>query len=220
MTEQTTHALQPDTALDALLAAADAAVLDRVSAALDIDAGRAAIFAPSAPPEEVPENGGDGDESELESILAFTSEDIVRWLAISGPGFLPQQLDKAASTVRTMTVVGRALLPCSMRRSWGLATDFLTEVQDRLSELKSGLARRELCLDQALDLQLQACQHLERFAGALRQAAQGPHGPKAGRVSERLIATAEMTQTLLGWTRGGIEALFRETDHPLHSPVR
>ncbi|MET9413784.1 hypothetical protein ABZY03_06265 [Streptomyces klenkii] len=165
-------------------------------------------------------SGGSGDESELDSILAFTDDEIIRWMAISGPGFLPQQLDKAISTIRTMTVVGRALLPPSMRPSWGLATDFLIEGQDHLTELKTGLARRELGLNEALDLQHQACRSLERFTGTIRQATHTPSGSKAARVNERLIATAEMTQTLLGWTRGGIQALFRETDHPLRSPVR
>ncbi|BBJ37381.1 hypothetical protein SSPO_000990 [Streptomyces antimycoticus] len=128
-----------DAQLDALLAAADAAVLGRLADAVDIDAGRAAVFAPSVTAEEVPSSGA-GDVSGLEWMLPLGEDSLLQWLAISGPGYLPRRLDKSTSTIRTMTVVGRALLPHSMRAYWGLATDFLTASNDHLMRLKAGLA--------------------------------------------------------------------------------
>ncbi|MYU17480.1 hypothetical protein GTZ78_44040, partial [Streptomyces sp. SID8361] len=138
-----------DAQLDALLAAADAAVLDTLAEAVDIDAGRAAVFAPSITAEEVP-SSGEEDASGLEWMLPFGKDSLLQWLAISGPGYLPRQLDKSTSTIRTITVVGRALLPHSMRTYWELATDFLTASNDHLMRLKAGLAHHELTREAAL----------------------------------------------------------------------
>ncbi|MEU7246294.1 hypothetical protein [Streptomyces sparsogenes] len=209
-----------DDQLDALLAAADAAVLDKLAAVVDLDAGRAAVFAPSVTAEEVPASGDEGAESQLEWLLPFSGDSLVQWLAISGPGYLPRQLDKATSTIRTMTVVGRALLPESMRIYWGLATDFLSDASSRLTRLKTGLAHHELTRDAALALQEAARTGIEQFLGTLRKAVQMPHGPRADRVIERLIGTGEMVLTLLGWARESVEQLFADTDHTRHCPTR
>ncbi|MFK4272589.1 hypothetical protein [Streptomyces milbemycinicus] len=208
-----------DAQLDALLATADAAVLDKLTQATDIDAGRAAVFARSVTAEEVPPSG-EGDQCQLEWLLPFNDDSLLRWLAISGPGYLPRQLDKAISTIRTMTVVGRALLPESMRAYWGLATDFLSEASSRLTRLKTGLAQHELTRDAALALQDAAHTAIEQFLGTLHQATQNPHAPQAGRVTERLISTGEMVLTLLGWARESVEQLFADTDHTHHCPTR
>ncbi|MEU5930934.1 hypothetical protein ABZ817_47180, partial [Streptomyces antimycoticus] len=183
-----------DAQLDALLAAADAAVLGRLAEAVDIDAGRAAVFAPSVTAEEVP-SSGEGDASGLEWMLPFGKDSLLQWLAISGPGYLPRQLDKSTSTIRTMTVVGRALLPHSMRAYWGLASDFLTASNDHLMRLKAGLAHRELTREAALAAHHAAHTGLGQFLGTLRQAAQAPNDPQTGRVIERLISTGEMVLT-------------------------
>ncbi|KAK1184376.1 hypothetical protein B7755_043545 [Streptomyces sp. NBS 14/10] len=207
-----------DAQLDALLATADAAVLDKLTQATDLDAGRAAAFARSVTAEEVPPSGE--GECQLEWLLPFNDDSLLRWLAISGPGYLPRQLDKAISTIRTMTVVGRAPLPESMRAYWGLSTDFLSEASSRLTRLKTGLAQHELTRDAALDLQDAAHTGIEQFLGTLHQATQLPHDPRAGRVTERLISTSEMLLTLLGWARQSVEQLFADTDHTHRCPTR
>ncbi|MGW7759045.1 hypothetical protein ACWGK6_47555 [Streptomyces violaceusniger] len=208
-----------DAQLDALLAAADTAVLGRLAEAVDIDAGRAAVFAPSVTAEEVP-SSGEGNVSGLEWMLPFGKDSLLQWLAISGPGYLPRQLDKSTSTIRTMTVVGRALLPYSMRAYWGLATDFLTASNDHLMRLKAGLAHRELTREAALAAHHAAHTCLGQFLGTLHQAAQAPNDPQTSRVIERLISTGEMVLTLLEWARQSIEQLFSDTDRSLRCPTR
>ncbi|WP_413812741.1 hypothetical protein [Streptomyces sp. OE57] len=209
-----------DAQLDALLAAADAAVLGRLAEAVDIDAGRAAVFAPSVTAEEVPPSSGQGNVSGLEWMLPFGKDSLLQWLAISGPGYLPRQLDKSTSTIRTMTVVGRALLPHSMRAYWGLATDFLTASHDHLMRLKAGLAHRELTREAALAAHHAAHTGLGQFLDTLHQAAQAPNDPQTSRVIERLISTGEMVLTLLEWARQSIEQLFSDTDRSVRCPTR
>ncbi|MDN3058957.1 hypothetical protein PH213_31345 [Streptomyces sp. SRF1] len=207
-----------DAQLDALLAAADAAVLGRLAKAVDIDAGRAAVFAPSINAEEVP-SSDEADASELEWLLPFGEDSLLQWLAISGPGYLPRQLDKSTSTIRTMTVVGRALLPHSVRTYWGLATDFLTTSSDHLMRLKTGLAHHELTREAALAVHHAAQMCLGQFLGTLHQAAQAPNDPQTSRVIERLVSTGEMVLTLLDWARQSIEELFADTDRSLRCPA-
>ncbi|MFK4272620.1 hypothetical protein [Streptomyces milbemycinicus] len=119
-----------------------------------------------------------------------------------------------------MTVVGRALLPESMRAYWGLATDFLSDASSRLTRLKTGLAQHELTQDAALALQEAVQTGIEQFLGTLRKAAQMPHSRQTGRVIERLVSTGEMVLTLLGWARQSVEQLFADTDHARHCPTR
>ncbi|MGW7020228.1 hypothetical protein ACWGGS_12885 [Streptomyces decoyicus] len=208
-----------DAQLDALLIAAGEGVRERLADAIDVDAGRAAIFKASVVVEDVPACG-EQDTSHLAWLLPSTGDSLIQWLAVSAPGYLPQQLDKAMSTIRTMTVVGRALLPESLRPCWGLATDFLTECRDNLVRLKTGLAHRELTREEALTLQYRVRTGIGQVRGTLRQANRSMQGPDAACVIERLISTSEMILILLGWTRQGIEQLFADTEQTLQCPTR
>ncbi|WP_046498529.1 hypothetical protein [Streptomyces odonnellii] len=209
-----THA-EDDTAFDDWLAAADTATLERVEAAIDLDAGCAAIFAAAVVPETVTEDDTDnGHWGHLDTALREAADSIAPWLALRSLFVLPHQLDKAITTTRTMTVVGRALLPDSMRIPWGLASDFLTDCNAHLARLKHGLLRRDLSRQEAIALHDRALADITNFRAAFQQALCTTTHPKAHQVGERLVSTAEMLVVLLRWTRDSITYIFEDSECP------
>lgn len=204
-----------DAAFDEWLAAADTETLERAHAAIDLDAGCAAIFTATVVPETVKEEDTDSEHWEhLEVTLRAAAESIAPWLALRGLFALPHQLDKAITTTRTMTVVGRALLPDTMHIYWGLASDFLADCNADLTRLKQGLLRREITREDAMAVHQRAFADITKFRTAFQQSLNTTANPKAHRVGERLISTAEMLILLLGWIHDSIAYIFNETDCP------
>lgn len=223
-TEQEIGLSAEDAQFDAWLRGIDAAVLPRLEMALDLDAGRAEIFATAVCPESVPEP----DTVDPQEMAAFAhsldglsrqTAQIEQWLAKSAPNYLPFQLDQAYSVTRTMIVVGRALLSESMPEAWGLASDFLQPCLSDLLRLKTGLAQRDLERDEALALHTDVLEKIDSFRGVLRQCTHPAHGVKARKVSERLITAAGTVCVLLSWVWGGIEYLFTDSGQTQHLPV-
>lgn len=211
---------EDDTAFDDWLAAADSATLERVEATIDLDAGCAAIFAAAVVPETVTEEDTDnGHWAHLDTALREATDSIAPWLALRSPFALPHQLDKAITTTRTMTVVGRALLPDSMRIPWGLASDFLAECNADLVRLKHGLLRRDLSSQEAVALHDRALADINNFRAAFQQALYTATHPKAHQVGERLVSTSEMLVVLLRWTRDSITYIFKDSECPTTVPV-
>ena len=216
-----------DAAFDAWLMGVDSGVLQRVNAALDLDAGRAAIFATALSPETVPERGSDDEETvafgrQLDTLLDGATARMEQLITLEAPNYLPYQLDHATNTARTMTVVGRALLSDSMQIPWALAADFLDAGLSSLLLLKTGLAERDLERKQALDLLEEVQADIGNFCGVLRQCTHTGHGPKAMLFTDRLVATAELVQVLLRWIEKSIEYLFDDCGLPTprHLPVQ
>ncbi|MFJ2217303.1 hypothetical protein ACIQVO_00425 [Streptomyces sp. NPDC101062] len=204
---------EDDTAFDDWLAAADTETLERAEAAIDLDAGCAAIFAAAVVPEAVTDHEADnGHWGHLDEALREAADSIAPWLALRSLYALPHQLDKAITTTRTMTVVGRALLPDSMRIPWGLASDFLAECNTDLARLKNGLLRRDLGREEAMALHSRAVAGISNFRAAFQHALHVTSHPKAHQVGERLISTAEMLILLLRWTRDSITHIFNDTE--------
>jgi hypothetical protein len=218
---------RPDTttgdeaAFDAWLAATDSALHQKVAAAVHLDAGRAQIFAAAVAMETVPVTAEEPPEqwAHLEAVLREAADSIAHWVVLAGPHTLSQQLTKAISTTRTMTVVGRALLPDSLSAPWGLAADFLTESHLHLTQLRGGIIHRTIGRDEALALHARSHGGVSTFQAALQHSvnATAP-GSKAHVVMTRLLATTEMLLVLLRWNRDSIEHLFDDSDHPSHAP--
>lgn len=217
-TDDGKHAVRGDDAeFDVWLLAVDAGALSRIDDALDLDAGRASLFAATIVAERVPEHEGEDLQARaLDELLYRKIAHIEQTLAGTSPSSLPRQLEQAASTSRTMLVVGRALLSEAMPSAWGLAADFLHPCLGNLAQLKEGLSEHQLDVHDALALHDRVLEGIDNFRGALEQCAHPGHGPKALRVSERLVTTAETVRILLSWTREGIQDLFDEsgTAHP------
>ncbi|CAM5304497.1 hypothetical protein [Streptomyces aurantiogriseus] len=117
-----------------------------------------------------------------------------------------------------MTVVGRALLPESMRAPWGLAADFLTESHLHLTQLRGGIVHRTIDRDEALSLHGHARTGITTFQATLQHTLDTtPPSSKAHLVMTRMFATAEMLLLLLRWTRDSIEHLYDDT-LPTHTP--
>ncbi|CAL9329414.1 hypothetical protein SUDANB106_00040 [Streptomyces sp. enrichment culture] len=210
-----------DDAFDAWLAAADAALVEKMEAALDFDAGRAAIFSSAVAVETVPPDGGSIEQwGQLEAVLRDATDSIAHWLALRTPSALPHQLNKAITTTRTMTVVGRALLPESMRSAWGLASDFLSESHKDLVHLRNGVVHRAIGRQEALALHSRAQDGMSTFCAALECSLRTTPSPKARQVGARLLATAEMLSLLLKWTHDSIEYLFDDSGCPARMPAR
>lgn len=201
-----------DAVFDAWLLGGDAGVLGRVAEALDLDAGRASLFATTVGPETVPEHEGDDLQArELGELLYRKTAHLEQTQTWSGPNSLPCQLEQAAATSRAMLVVGRALLSDAMPSAWGLAADFLYTYLGDLMQLRDGLTEHELDRRDALALHDRVLDGIDNFRGALEQCAHRGHGLKALRVSERLVITAETVRIQLSWTREGIQDLFDES---------
>jgi hypothetical protein len=209
-----------EAAFDAWLAATDSALHRKVEAAVDLDAGRAQIFAASVTTETVPVTDEEpGQWAHLEAVLREAADSIAHWVALVGPHTLSQQLTKAISTTRTMTVVGRALLPDSMSAPWGLAADFLTESHLHLTQLRGGIVHRTIGRHEALALHARAHGDVTTFQAALQHTlAATASGSKAHLVMSRLLATTEMLLLLLRWNRDSIEHLFDDIDRSSHVP--
>jgi hypothetical protein len=208
-----------DAAFDVWLLGVDAAVLQCVDAVLDLDAGRAAIFAASVAPEAVPEEGSDDQQAaalgrQLDALLDRETARINEMLSLSAPHYLPYQLSRATASINTMIVVGRALLSEPMPAPWALASDFLHACLSDLMRLNAGLAQRNLEHKDAQTLLEQARVGLDTFCGVLRQCTHTGHGPKARHVTNRLITTAETIQVVLQWTRASIDYLFDDCNQP------
>ncbi|MEU6068607.1 MULTISPECIES: hypothetical protein [Streptomyces] len=209
-----------EAAFDDWLAASDTALHEKVATALDLDTGRAHIFAASLTAETA--STVDAEEPEewahLEAVLREAADSIAHWLALSAPHTLSQQLSKALSTTRTMVVVGRALLPDSLSAPWGLAADFLTESHLHLTQLRGGILHRTLDRQEALGLHTGARSGIATFQAALEHTLQTTApGSKAHLVMNRLLSTGEMLLLLLRWTRESIDHLFDDMDR--HSQV-
>ncbi|MFI8076270.1 hypothetical protein ACIF85_47365 [Streptomyces sp. NPDC086033] len=210
-----------EAAFDAWLAATDSALHQQVGAAMNLDAGRAQIFAASVTTETVPaiKEEPPGQWAHLEAVLREAADSIAHWVVLAGPHTLSQQLTKAISTTRTMTVVGRALLPDTMSAPWGLAADFLTESHLHLTQLRGGIAHRTIGRLEALALHARAHGGVTTFQAALEHTlATTPSGTKAHLVMTRLLATTEMLLLLLRWNRESIEHFFDDSDCPSHVP--
>ncbi|MBG7696614.1 hypothetical protein HCJ76_00480 [Streptomyces sp. MC1] len=199
-----------EAAFDAWLAAANSALHDTVEAAIDLDAGRAQIFATSVTAETVPLMEEETEQwTHLEAVLREAADSIAHWVALAGPHTLSQQLTKAISTTRTMTVVGRALLPDNLSGPWGLAADFLTQSHMDLTQLRGGLAHRAIERHEALALHARAYANVTTFQAALQHTlAASPPRSKAHMVMTRLLATTEMLLLLLQWNRNSLEHFF------------
>ena len=209
---------EDEAAFDDWLAAADTTMLQRAKDAIDLDEGCAAIFAKVVEPEACTEDGG-AQWEHLESVLREAADSIAPWLALRGLYALPHQLDKAITTTRTMTVVGRALLPDDMRIPWGLASDFLIDSNGDLTRLKHGLVQRSLSREEALALHNRVVTGITNFRAAFQQSLGRTTIRKAHQVGERLIATAEMLILLMRWTRDSIDHIFDDSDCPTSVPV-
>lgn len=204
-----------DTAFDDWLAAVNTATLERTEAAIDLDAGCAAIFAAAVVPETVSdEDAGNEHWGYLDTALREAADSIAPWLALRSLYALPHQLDKAITTTRTMTVVGRALLPDSLRIPWGLASDFLADCNADLARLKLGLLRQDLSRQEAMTLHNRAVANITNFRDAFQQCLNTTSHPKTQQVGERLISTAEKLILLLSWTLDSIAHIFNDTDCP------
>ncbi|GHD52149.1 hypothetical protein [Streptomyces galbus] len=209
-----------EAAFDAWLAAANSALHDTVEAAIDLDAGRAQIFATSVSAETVPLVEEDTEQwTHLEAVLREAADSIAHWVALTGPHTLYQQLTKALSTTRTMTVVGRALLPNDLSGPWGLAADFLTQSHLALTQLRGGLAHRTIERHEALALHAHAYGSVATFQAALQHTlATTPPRSKAHMVMSRLLATTEMLLLLLQWNRNSIEHFFNDSGSTANVP--
>ncbi|MGI5338566.1 hypothetical protein ACQEVS_14760 [Streptomyces sp. CA-181903] len=210
-----------EAAFDAWLAATDAALHDKVEAGLDLDAGRAQIFAASVTAESVPTMEEKPEQwAHLEAVLREAADSIAHWVALAAPHTLSQQLNKAVSTTRTMMVVGRALLPDSMRAPWGLAADFLTESHLNLTQLREGVVCCTVDRQEALALHARARSRITHFQAALQHTLKAsPPGSKAHLVMTRLLATTEMLLLLLRWAYDSIECFFFDgSDRSPHVP--
>ncbi|MFG2351664.1 hypothetical protein [Streptomyces phaeochromogenes] len=209
-----------EAAFDAWLATVDNTLHDKIEAASDIDAGCAQIFASSVTAETASTVEVEPEQwDHLEAVLRDAADSIAHWLALAAPHNLSHQLNKAISTTRTMTVVGRALLPESMRAHWGLAADFLAESYLHLTHLKSGLVHHALDRQEALSLHTRARSGIATFQAALQHVLPTlPAGSKPHHVIERLLATVEMLLLLLDWSRDSIVRLFDERDLPAQIP--
>ncbi|GHH83824.1 hypothetical protein GCM10018793_46850 [Streptomyces sulfonofaciens] len=171
-------------------------------------------------PEATTEGHGDIERwGHLDAALRQALDGIAPWLALKTPYALPHQLDKAAGTTRTMTVVGRALLPDSMRLHWGLASDFLDDCHARLIRLKKGLMQRSLSRDEAMALHHRVVAGMANFRAAVQQSVDAASDARTRQVGERLVATAEMLTLLLRWIRDSIEHIFDDTGCPTSVPV-
>ncbi|MFF9765478.1 hypothetical protein ACF1GT_02465 [Streptomyces sp. NPDC014636] len=215
-----THA-GDEAAFDTWLAAADTALHEKTAAALDLDTGRARIFAASLTAETASAvEAAEPEEAEqwahLEAVLREAADSTSHWLALAAPHTLSQQLGKALSTTRTMAVVGRALLPDSLRTPWGLAADFLTESHLYLTQLKGGILHRALDRPEALGLHAGARSGIATFQAALEHTLRTvAPGTKEHMVMSRLLSTAEMLLLLLRWTHDSIERLYDDSEqHP------
>ncbi|MXM68944.1 hypothetical protein GR925_37525 [Streptomyces sp. HUCO-GS316] len=209
-----------EAAFDAWLAATDTALHEKVGAAVNLDVGRARIFAASVTEEIVPITQEEPEQwAHLEAVLREAADSIAHWVALAAPHTLSHQLTKAISTTRTMTVVGRALLPDSMDAPWGLAADFLAESHLHLTQLRGGIVHRTIDRPEALALHARACGGIATFQAALEYTLKtAPPGSKAHLVMTRLLATTEMLLLLLRWTRDSIEYLFDDSDRSSHLP--
>lgn len=211
---------EDEAAFDDWLAAADTTMLERVETAIDLDAGCASIFSTAMVPESVPDDDPDiGHWTNLDAALREAADSIAPWLALRSLHALPHQLDKAITTTRTMTVVGRALLPDAMRIPWGLASDFLADCNTDLTRLKHGLLHRSLSRQEAVDLHSRAASGVTNFRAALLQALRSTDQPRAHQVGERLVSTAEMLCLLLKWTGDSINYIFSDIECPTAVPV-
>lgn len=209
-----------EAAFDAWLAATDVALQEKVGAALDVDAGRAQIFVASITAESVSTVEEEPEKwAHLEAVLREAADSIAHWVALAAPHTLSQQLSKAISTTRTMTVVGRALLPDSMRAPWGLAADFLAESHLSLTQLRGGIVHRTVDRQEALALHARARSSITTFQAALQHTVKAfPPDSKAHLVMTRMLSTTEMLLVLLRWTRDSIEYLFDDGDRSSHVP--
>ncbi|MFE6166155.1 hypothetical protein ACFQ7F_45510 [Streptomyces sp. NPDC056486] len=206
---------EDDAAFDDWLAAADAAMQKRAEAAIDLDAGSASIFSAAVVPESVTDDDADTAHWEhLDAALREAADSIAPWLALRRLHALPHQLDKAITTTHIMTVVGRALLPDTMRIPWGLASDFLADCNSDLAQLKHGLLHRNLSRQEAVTLHSRTVAGITNFRAALQQCLRTTEQPRVHHVGGHLVSTAEMLITLLKWTGDSITHIFNDTECP------
>ncbi|MGV2918280.1 hypothetical protein [Streptomyces alfalfae] len=151
-----------DTALDALLGAADDAVLTRLDEAADLDAGRAAVFA-SFTADAAP------------SFEADAAED-TRGLcdpALEAGDFLIQAVEKAEQNYQVIEIVKKLedlAWQLSRLREWLRKNGFDTQVQVRLyspqrdlHRLAQSLSDRELKLQDALFMITRVARAMKRL---------------------------------------------------------